>query len=117
MATSMESAAFSSDGEYFAFSNSDGRLKLWETSSGILKQEYTPSSHLSSTCSCLSWSTEKRSFVSARYPLSLVIENVFSLSLTYHVLFTLPVTFFSSPLKIDELGLTKPYSSYALVGD
>ncbi|XP_035221166.1 WD repeat-containing protein 43-like [Stegodyphus dumicola] len=46
---------FSSDGQYFAYSSPDGCLKIWETSTNILKQEYTPSSHLSATCSSLSW--------------------------------------------------------------
>lgn len=62
----MNNAVFSNHGEYLALSSYDGRLKLWETSSGCLKQEYTPSSHLSSTCTCLTWSTDKRSFTSPK---------------------------------------------------
>ena len=46
---------FSPNGEYFAFSSPDGTLKLYESATGTLQQEYTPSSHLSATCSCLSW--------------------------------------------------------------
>ncbi|ESP04564.1 hypothetical protein LOTGIDRAFT_63496, partial [Lottia gigantea] len=47
---------FSPNSEFLAYASPDGVLKVWETTSGILKQEYTPSSHLSATCSCLSWS-------------------------------------------------------------
>ena len=47
--------SFSPNGEYFAYSSPDGTLKIWETVTGILKQEYTPSAHLSATCTCLSW--------------------------------------------------------------
>ena len=45
----------SPDGEYLAISGADGILKLWETNTGSLSQEYIPSSHLSATCTCLSW--------------------------------------------------------------
>lgn len=47
--------AFSSSGEYCIFSSPDGVLKLWETSTSKLKQQYTPSSHLTAICTCLSW--------------------------------------------------------------
>ncbi|XP_014663435.1 PREDICTED: WD repeat-containing protein 43-like [Priapulus caudatus] len=46
---------FSPSGEYLAYSSPDGRLKLWETSTGTLQQEYTPASHLSATCTCICW--------------------------------------------------------------
>eukprot|EP00058_Branchiostoma_floridae_P019053 XP_002604542.1 hypothetical protein BRAFLDRAFT_122327 [Branchiostoma floridae] len=38
-----------------ARASADGRLQLWDTDSGALRQEYTPSAHLSATCSCLAW--------------------------------------------------------------
>ncbi|KAK6177405.1 hypothetical protein SNE40_015512 [Patella caerulea] len=47
---------FSPNNEFLAYASPDGVLKVWETASGILKQEYTPSSHLSATCTCMSWS-------------------------------------------------------------
>ena len=56
--------AFSPTGEYFAYSSPDGTLKLWETATGTLKQEYTPSSHLSATCTCLAWCPSSKSNVS-----------------------------------------------------
>ncbi|XP_054707901.1 WD repeat-containing protein 43-like [Uloborus diversus] len=46
---------FSENGEYVAYSSPDGCLKIWEASTNILKQEYTPSAHLSATCSSLRW--------------------------------------------------------------
>lgn len=50
-----EAVSFASDGDHLATTTVDGRLRIWETATGILKQEYTPSSHLSATCSCLAW--------------------------------------------------------------
>ncbi|GBM73312.1 WD repeat-containing protein 43 [Araneus ventricosus] len=47
--------AFSYHGEYLAYSSPDGCLKIWETSTGTLKQEFTPSSHLTATCTTLTW--------------------------------------------------------------
>ncbi|XP_019625691.1 PREDICTED: WD repeat-containing protein 43-like isoform X2 [Branchiostoma belcheri] len=38
-----------------ARASADGRLQLWDTGSGAMRQEYTPSAHLSATCSCLAW--------------------------------------------------------------
>jgi len=53
----------SSDGEYLAISGADGVLKLWETSTGSLSQEYVPTSHLSATCTCLSWGPRRHARV------------------------------------------------------
>ncbi|XP_050491841.1 WD repeat-containing protein 43 [Bombus huntii] len=47
--------AFSSDGEYFAHCGNDGKLKIWDTGTGRLKQEYVSNSHLSSPCCVLAW--------------------------------------------------------------
>ncbi|KAF8795159.1 WD repeat-containing protein 43 [Argiope bruennichi] len=47
--------AFSHQGEYLAYSSPDGCLKIWETSTGTLKQEFIPSSHLTATCTTLTW--------------------------------------------------------------
>ncbi|XP_072912111.1 WD repeat-containing protein 43 [Hemitrygon akajei] len=38
----------------------DGRIRVWDTQGGGLKHEYVPSSHLSATCSCLSWAVPRR---------------------------------------------------------
>ncbi|XP_048448535.1 WD repeat-containing protein 43-like, partial [Rhincodon typus] len=38
----------------------DGRIRVWNTQSGSLRHEYVPSSHLSATCSCLSWAPPRR---------------------------------------------------------
>ncbi|GIY84932.1 WD repeat-containing protein 43 [Caerostris darwini] len=51
--------AFSRNGEYLAYSSPDGCLKIWETSTGILKQEFTPSSHLTATCTSIAWGPAK----------------------------------------------------------
>ncbi|KOC69160.1 WD repeat-containing protein 43 [Habropoda laboriosa] len=47
--------AFSSDGEYFAYCGNDGKLKIWDTGTGRLKQEYVSNFHLSSPCCVLTW--------------------------------------------------------------
>uniref|UniRef100_A0A8C4R9F0 WD repeat domain 43 n=1 Tax=Eptatretus burgeri TaxID=7764 RepID=A0A8C4R9F0_EPTBU len=40
---------------YFAVASADGRLNVWESSSGSLHQEFVPSSHLSAMCTCVAW--------------------------------------------------------------
>lgn len=56
-----ECSAFSEDGKYFGYCGVDGKLKVWETESGILSQEYTPDLHLSSPCTCLTWVASRNS--------------------------------------------------------
>ena len=53
--TNSDLISFSTDGEFLAYCGADGRLKILETATGILKQEYTPSSHLTAMCTCLAW--------------------------------------------------------------
>lgn len=52
----MEVARFSPGGTYLGVSGADGRLRLWDTATSVLKQEFVPSSHLTATCTCLEWS-------------------------------------------------------------
>ncbi|XP_023235110.1 WD repeat-containing protein 43-like [Centruroides sculpturatus] len=56
MATNLKRLSLSREGIYLAYAGIDGRLKIWNTETGILMHEYTPSSHLSTTCTCLVWS-------------------------------------------------------------
>ncbi|XP_033097150.1 WD repeat-containing protein 43-like [Anneissia japonica] len=49
----------SPNGGCLAVSSPDGRLTIWDTITGIPRQQYTPSSHLSATCTCISWSAIK----------------------------------------------------------
>ncbi|XP_014283733.1 WD repeat-containing protein 43 [Halyomorpha halys] len=46
---------FSNCGRYFVHSSQNGKLKIWDTISGTLKQEYVPNLHLNSPCSSLTW--------------------------------------------------------------
>ncbi|XP_073814070.1 WD repeat-containing protein 43 [Musca autumnalis] len=46
---------FSPDGKLFALINDQGILKIWDTDTNELKQEYTPNLHLSGPCSALVW--------------------------------------------------------------
>ncbi|XP_028994586.1 WD repeat-containing protein 43 [Betta splendens] len=41
--------------QYLALCAQDGRLRVWNTDSKTLHQEYVPSSHLSATCTCIAW--------------------------------------------------------------
>ncbi|CAN9502593.1 unnamed protein product [Ophioblennius macclurei] len=41
--------------QYLALCAQDGRLRVWNTDSKTLRQEYVPSAHLSATCTCISW--------------------------------------------------------------
>uniref|UniRef100_A0A1Y1KTT8 Small-subunit processome Utp12 domain-containing protein n=1 Tax=Photinus pyralis TaxID=7054 RepID=A0A1Y1KTT8_PHOPY len=44
---------FSKDGKHFARLSTNGKLKLWETSTSSFLQEFTPDFHLTSPCTCL----------------------------------------------------------------
>ncbi|XP_035827479.1 WD repeat-containing protein 43 [Aplysia californica] len=59
MATTQISS-FSEDGQYLAYSSPDGTLRIYECATGILKQEYSSTSHLSATTSALSWSRHRK---------------------------------------------------------
>ncbi|XP_061599370.1 WD repeat-containing protein 43 [Cololabis saira] len=41
--------------QYLALCAQDGRLRIWNTDSKTLQQEYVPSAHLSATCTCICW--------------------------------------------------------------
>ncbi|XP_013199209.2 WD repeat-containing protein 43 [Amyelois transitella] len=51
----MGESAFSEDGKYYSNISQDGRLRIWDTETNVLKQEYTPDLHLTSPPSCLKW--------------------------------------------------------------
>jgi len=50
---------FSLCGNFFAHATRNGALKIWDTRTSKLHQEYTPSSHLASLGSCLQWAPFK----------------------------------------------------------
>ena len=64
MATDLQISSFSEDGQYLAYSSPDGILRIYECATGILKQEYSSTSHLSATTSSLTWSRQKKDVVS-----------------------------------------------------
>uniref|UniRef100_A0A3Q4ANZ9 Small-subunit processome Utp12 domain-containing protein n=1 Tax=Mola mola TaxID=94237 RepID=A0A3Q4ANZ9_MOLML len=41
--------------QYLASCAQDGRLRIWNTDSKTVDQEYVPSAHLSATCICIAW--------------------------------------------------------------
>lgn len=47
---------FSPNGKFFAVLNkTDGNLKIWDSESNQLTQEYIPNLHLSVPCTCFIW--------------------------------------------------------------
>ncbi|XP_018327212.1 WD repeat-containing protein 43 [Agrilus planipennis] len=44
---------FSEDCKYYAHLSSDGKLKIWHTSTSTLEQEFTPEFHLTAPCTCI----------------------------------------------------------------
>lgn len=48
-------SCFSPKGEYLAYTGLDGVLQIWDTASGNSIANFTPSKHLTATCTCLQW--------------------------------------------------------------
>lgn len=48
---------FSPDSKLFALINEQGILKIWDTETNELRQEYTPNLHLAGPCTSLTWVT------------------------------------------------------------
>lgn len=44
-----------SDCKLFAYVDDSGKLKIWDTETNQLKQEYVPNLHLVSPITCLKW--------------------------------------------------------------
>ncbi|XP_043279582.1 WD repeat-containing protein 43 [Venturia canescens] len=61
-------SAFSPDGQYWANCGNDGKLKIWETATNRLKQEYVPKSHLASPCSVLGWMSVNQQTTTTAHP-------------------------------------------------
>lgn len=59
MATAQQVSAFSEDGQYLAYSSPDGTLRIYEYATGILKQEFSSTSHLSAVTSALEWNSRR----------------------------------------------------------
>lgn len=60
----MAVSAFSEDGKYYSNISKDGRLRIWDTETNVLKQEYTPDLHLTSPPSCIQWISVSNAAVS-----------------------------------------------------
>ena len=48
-------AHFSPSGAALAQVSPDGRLLVWDTASGALKQQFSPASHLAAAVACARW--------------------------------------------------------------
>ncbi len=49
-----------SNGSSVALCSADGVIKFYDTLTSNLKQEYSSSTHLQASCSCLAWSKKKQ---------------------------------------------------------
>ncbi|GBM92693.1 WD repeat-containing protein 43 [Araneus ventricosus] len=56
-------SSFSVDGKYFAVSSEHGSLKIWETPTNALKQEYILKSSANISCSSLIWGPNKHEVI------------------------------------------------------
>jgi len=56
--SSSSASSFSQNGEYFALLSVDGRLRIWDTTSGKIVQEFSSNSVVQSSCTCLCWTNE-----------------------------------------------------------
>lgn len=74
-------ASFSNTGRYYAHICDDGKLRIWDVVSCVLKQEFTPDVHLTSPYTDLIWiSTSKKVFFASNsYECYVIQECVFSL--------------------------------------
>lgn len=55
---------YSPDGKLHAFINSEGKLKIWDTETSDLRQEFVPKLHLSVPFTCFTWITIENAAVS-----------------------------------------------------
>lgn len=61
--------------QYLALCAQDGKLRIWNTDSKTLHQEYVPSAHLSATCLCISWGPCRTLKVCSRVHLAAVASR------------------------------------------
>lgn len=54
-------ASFSTSGHYYAHISGDGKLRIWDVTTCILKQEFTPDFHLTSPYTELCWISSSKS--------------------------------------------------------
>lgn len=70
-ASDVHVSEYSPDGKLFAIIDSQGILRIFDTDTSELKQEYTPNLHLSGPCSALLWIV---TFTSAERKVSLFLQ-------------------------------------------
>jgi len=51
----MATSSFTHNGDYFALLSVDGRLRIWDTTSGKVVQEFSSNSAAQSSCTCVCW--------------------------------------------------------------
>ena len=61
-------SSFTHNGDYFALVSVDGRLRIWDTTSGRLVQEFSPSAVTEASCTCLCWLKKKESECKKKTP-------------------------------------------------
>ncbi|CAF0851422.1 unnamed protein product, partial [Didymodactylos carnosus] len=58
--TSVSYTAKSNNNSMIGFVSQDGTVRFYDTSVSLLKTEFTPSSHLNTACTCLTWAPKSR---------------------------------------------------------
>lgn len=78
-------ASFSHSGRYYAHICDDGKLRIWDVVSCVLKQEFTPDVHLTSPYTDLVWISTSKKVISASnsYEYYVPEEYVFSSMLNF----------------------------------
>lgn len=66
----------SADGKLFAFLNSDGKLKIWNTDTSNLVQEVVPNYHLNAPFTCFTWINVRCSIGTQRKVMSTRIISI-----------------------------------------
>jgi len=51
----MATSSFTHNGDYFALLSVDGRLRIWDTTSGKVVQEFSSNAAAQSSCTCVCW--------------------------------------------------------------
>ena len=83
---------FNNSGSLYSLCSSDGKLKIWDTSNNILKQECVRTSHLNSCCTCLIW-IQVTKHVSDAMCLTLIKTNLITIYLSVFTLKTVVLVY------------------------
>lgn len=75
---SLHVSEHSPDGKLYAYINFDGKLKIWDTETSELRQEFVAKAHLSVPYTCFTWLNVDNAVVSrkVRYGYTTINRNI-----------------------------------------